>query len=143
MALCYILFSKTCLRKIYVLLLLPERKTRDQTRNFPLKLALFLFLAIQIAAYFLLVRYTRTREGNMYFTSTAVFLTELLKLLISLLVVLVQLGNFSQFLQFIDSEIIRKPMDLARLMVPSVLYMIQNNLLYVAMTHLEAVTFQV
>ena len=79
----------------------------------------------------------------MYFTSTAVFLTELLKLLISLLVVLVQLGNFSQFLQFIDSEIIRKPMDLARLMVPSVLYMIQNNLLYVAMTHLEAVTFQV
>ena len=108
-----------------------------------LKLLLFLFLTFQIAVYFLLVRFSRTRKGNMYFSSTAVFLSEFTKLLASLGIVMLQQGSVTTFAQFMDSEIIGKPLDSARLMVPSLLYMIQNNLLYVAMTHLEAVTFQV
>ena len=79
----------------------------------------------------------------MYFSSTAVFLSEFTKLLASLGIVMLQQGSVTTFAQFMDSEIIGKPLDSARLMVPSLLYMIQNNLLYVAMTHLEAVTFQV
>lgn len=42
-----------------------------------------------------------------------------------------------------NQEIIQKPVDTALLLIPSGLYTIQNNLLYVALSNLDAATYQV
>ena len=41
------------------------------------------------------------------------------------------------------SEIINKPKETAKLIVPSGLYAVQNNLLYLALSNLDAATYQV
>ena len=41
------------------------------------------------------------------------------------------------------SEIIYKPRETAKLIVPSGLYAVQNNLLYLALSNLDAATYQV
>ena len=44
---------------------------------------------------------------------------------------------------FFLQEVICQPSEIFKLAVPSLLYTIQNNLLYFALTHLDAATFQV
>lgn len=79
----------------------------------------------------------------MYFSSTAVFLAEVVKLLVTLVVIFFQRGNLRQFVSFLVDNLLTDPMAAIKLSVPSVLYVIQNNLVYLAMTHLESTTFQV
>lgn len=43
----------------------------------------------------------------------------------------------------IKEHIFMQPMDCAKVAVPSVVYMLQNNLIFVALSNLEAATFQV
>lgn len=45
--------------------------------------------------------------------------------------------------QVIDTEIIAKPQEILKMLIPSGLYALQNNLLYIALSNLEAATFQV
>jgi len=40
-------------------------------------------------------------------------------------------------------NIIQQPLDCLKISVPAVIYVIQNNLLYVAISHLDASTYQV
>lgn len=79
----------------------------------------------------------------MYFSSTAVFLAEVVKLLVTLVVIFFQCGNLREFVLFLINNLLTNPMATIKLSVPSVLYVIQNNLVYIAMTHLESTTFQV
>lgn len=46
-------------------------------------------------------------------------------------------------LRRMHSEIICKPDDFVKLLIPAVLYTIQNNLAYVAISNLDAATYQV
>ncbi len=41
------------------------------------------------------------------------------------------------------TEVVGKPRETAKLLIPSGLYTIQNNLLFVALTNLDAATYQV
>lgn len=43
----------------------------------------------------------------------------------------------------LQEEIIHKPFDTMKLMVPSGIYTLQNNLLYIALSNLDAATYQV
>ena len=79
----------------------------------------------------------------MYFTSTAVFLAEVIKLLVTLVVIVFQHRNLKQLGSFLVDSFLLNPMDTLKLSLASVLYVIQNNLVYIAMTHLESTTFQV
>ena len=79
----------------------------------------------------------------MYFASTAVFLAEFLKLLVTLVVIFLQQGNVKEFGSFLVNSFLINPLDTLKLSVPSVLYIVQSNLVYIAMTHLESTTFQV
>ena len=54
-----------------------------------------------------------------------------------------QEGSVHRFLQHLNENIIKQPLDCLKISVPSIVYTLQNNLLYVAVSNLEAATFQV
>lgn len=93
------------------------------------------------------MRYSRTahKEGDpVYIASTAVVFAEIFKIL-ACVVVLFHGTQFrwSVFVGQLRDEIWNKPWETLKLAVPSGLYTIQNNLLYVALSNLDAATYQV
>jgi solute carrier family 35 (UDP-sugar transporter), member A1/2/3 len=105
--------------------------------------ALFLLVA-QMVGLVLLMRYSRTvHDPNqpLYLASTAVFIMEVMKFVMCLLVIAYQSGRsvFSD----LWTHTVGSPMEVLKLCVPSLLYTIQNNLLYLALTNLDAATYQV
>lgn len=110
---------------------------------FSFKAIIFIVLTLQASCYFLLLGYSRRRPGNMYFSSTVVFVTEIVKLFVSLTVIFFQRKTPKDFLPFLTHSLLAKPLESIKLLVPSLLYIMQNNLIYIAMSHLDVVTFQV
>ena len=111
---------------------------------FTLKYAALLMLVAQNTFLVILMRVSRTAEGNMYASSTAVAIMECLKFITCLGVILYEQNlNLKNAIQVIKEEVIDKPSELLKLGVPSVLYVIQNNLLYYALSHLDAATYLV
>lgn len=112
----------------------------DLTRG---RLAL-VFLTVQNAAVVLVTRYSRARNAEMYFASTAVVMSEVVKLLVCIFLVLVE-ENFvlKSFVGNLIENIFRDPWDCILVSVPGVIYTIQNNLLFVGYSSLDAVTFQI
>ena len=80
----------------------------------------------------------------MYIVSTAVVMAELFKMVASLSIILVEhKGNVVHWASFLYQSIIGNPLDTLKINVPSLIYIVQNNLQYVAISHLDAATFQV
>jgi len=77
-----------------------------------------------------------------YLSSTAVVLAELIKMVFSF-GMLVQMHGFRDAAQTVRDCIFRAWKDTLIVGVPALLYLVQNNLLYVATTHLDAATCQV
>jgi Nucleotide-sugar transporter len=106
--------------------------------------ALFLLVA-QMVGLVLLMRYSRTlsREPGqpLYLASTAVFIMEIMKFVICCVVIAYQSGG--DLLGELHLHVIQAPEEVAKLCVPSLLYCVQNNLLYLALTNLDAATYQV
>jgi UDP-sugar transporter A1/2/3 len=46
-------------------------------------------------------------------------------------------------LQQLNAEIIKKPLETMKLLIPAGLYTLQNNLLFLALSNLDAATYQV
>lgn len=87
-------------------------------------------------------------DGQRYYTSTAVFLNEVIKLTLSLTVALYEIamtsptantatGLFSELFQQVFVA------DSWKLAIPALLYTLQNSLQYIAVSNLDAATFQV
>ncbi|PFX15653.1 UDP-N-acetylglucosamine transporter [Stylophora pistillata] len=93
------------------------------------------------------MRYSRTlhQEGDqMYIASTAVVFAEIFKVCACIVVVFHQSKyRWSVFRGQLREEIYDKPWETLKLAVPSGLYTIQNNLLFVALSNLDAATYQV
>lgn len=105
-----------------------------------------LVLVVQNSTLVLMMRYSRIvqKPGQpMYIASTAVFLAEVLKIIACLAVIWYQKRTFSRFWYVVRKEILGKPAETMKMLIPSGLYALQNNLLYVALSNLEAATFQV
>ncbi|KAI9268964.1 nucleotide-sugar transporter-domain-containing protein [Phascolomyces articulosus] len=103
-------------------------------------------LVVQNSTLVLMMRYSRIvqKPGQpMYIASTAVFLAEVLKIIACLCVMYRQQRYWSKFALVVRHEIFGKPAETAKMLIPSSLYALQNNLLYVALSNLEAATFQV
>ena len=79
----------------------------------------------------------------MYITTTAVVFSESLKTLICLGVIFYQKKNPADFFSYLYESLLVNWKDTLMLSVPSIVYMIQNNLQYVAVSNLEAAVFQV
>lgn len=87
-------------------------------------------------------------DGQRYFTSTAVFINEVIKLALSLTIALYDISRslppstpatvlFEQLYMSVFSG------DGWKLAIPATLYILQNSLQYIAVSNLEAVSFQV
>uniref|UniRef100_A0A4W5MA76 Solute carrier family 35 member A3b n=1 Tax=Hucho hucho TaxID=62062 RepID=A0A4W5MA76_9TELE len=103
-------------------------------------------LVLQTTSLVLTMRFSRTLqgEGPRYLASTAVVSAELLKILICLLLVFYDHSFSFRVLNLVlKEEILNKPMETLKLAIPSGIYTLQNNLLYVALSNLDAATYQV
>nr|CAI5817151.1 unnamed protein product [Callosobruchus analis] len=108
-----------------------------------LKYVSLITLTLQNALLGLSMRYARTRQGDMFFSSTAVMMSEVVKLITCLGIVYVESGGFKMMIEAINRQIIEQPKDTLKVCVPSFVYIIQNNLLYVSASNLDAATYQV
>jgi solute carrier family 35 (UDP-sugar transporter), member A1/2/3 len=103
-------------------------------------------LVIQNSALALLMRLSRVTtksSSGMYIVSTAVVLSEFIKVLISLIGL-----YYEDASKKVDNMVEKiknssKPRDLVKIVVPAALYVLQNNLQYVAMSNLPAEVYQV
>uniref|UniRef100_A0A8B9DE69 UDP-N-acetylglucosamine transporter n=1 Tax=Anser cygnoides TaxID=8845 RepID=A0A8B9DE69_ANSCY len=103
-------------------------------------------LVFQTTSLVLTMRYSRTlkEEGPRYLSSTAVVLAELLKIFTCILLVYKDSKcNLRALNRVLHDEILNKPMETLKLAIPSGIYTLQNNLLYVALSNLDAATYQV
>ncbi|KAM9500752.1 solute carrier family 35 member A3b [Clarias gariepinus] len=103
-------------------------------------------LVLQTTSLVLTMRYSRTllSDEPRYLASSAVVFSEILKILTCTLLVF---GNARFSIrglnQVLKEEIVHKPLDTMKLAIPSGIYTLQNNLLYLALSHLDAATYQV
>lgn len=99
-------------------------------------------LAVQNCSQMLMMRFAVTHQP--YIKSTAVVMQECIKLCISLVFCVVIDGNSpAQVAKIIQTMFTERASETAKMAVPGILYAIQNNLLYVAMTNLEGPTCSV
>lgn len=130
----------------------------------PIKYVTLVILVVQNSAFVLTMRYSRIRPGTPYLTSTAVVVSELLKLTISTAIHLrheyqrpaestPSLPLLSDSVQDRPStgygisrfmkEVFSTHSGFLKICAPAVLYTLQNNLQFVAASNLDAATFQV
>ena len=105
-------------------------------------------LIFQNTTLVLTLRYSRIvnqdGDGHKYLASTAVVLAEVLKILTCLTLVLREQGcSFIRTFELIKREVFIDLSGTLKLSVPAFLYTIQNNLLYLALSLLDAATYQV
>ncbi|KAI9018402.1 nucleotide-sugar transporter-domain-containing protein [Hyaloraphidium curvatum] len=109
-----------------------------------LKWISLLTLVVQNSTLVLVMRYSRMIPGPRYLASTAVVLSEVTKFLISLAIYVREEQDQHRFsVRKLYNDIFGPESDWYKLMVPAILYFIQNNLQYIAVTLLDAATFQV
>uniref|UniRef100_H3CB02 Solute carrier family 35 member 2 n=1 Tax=Tetraodon nigroviridis TaxID=99883 RepID=H3CB02_TETNG len=100
-------------------------------------------LVVQNASLILSIRYVRTLPGDHFFATSAVVMAEILKVLTCLVLILVQ-KRFSvkeTALLLLDAVVFQYK-DTLKLAIPSLIYTLQNNLQYIAISNLPAATFQ-
>ncbi|XP_047472114.1 UDP-galactose translocator-like isoform X1 [Penaeus chinensis] len=108
-----------------------------------LKYVSLVTLTVQNSAVALSMRYARTRSGDMFIASTAVVMAEFVKLLASLFLVWKQEGSVQHWFMALHTQIWQQKLDTLKVCVPSFIYLVQNNLLYVSASNLDAATYQV
>ncbi|CAL1535569.1 unnamed protein product [Lymnaea stagnalis] len=136
--------AASCLPKlssiVYIRLLLWTSMRKLYTMERP-KLYSLLGMVIQSSLLALTTRYSRTEhiEGLRYVSSTAVATSEVIKVIICLLIMALTARKtlLAQLLSLTNTR------DVIKSCVPAILYTVQNNLQFVAMSYLDAATFQV
>jgi len=104
--------------------------------------SLFL-LTLQNVTSILLLRYVRTTTGPRFINSTAVFNSEIQKTVFSILLLFNEERNVITGLKLIYNKIILQSKDTFKTGIPALLYTLQNNLLFISISNLDAATFQV
>ncbi|CAJ0582846.1 unnamed protein product, partial [Mesorhabditis spiculigera] len=99
-----------------------------------------LALTLQQAAMPLLVRYTRHRASEEVFITTVnVFMMDLFKIF-ACTAFLIRSGSPSRFLKDLHHALWVDRIGFLKISVPAAIYVLQNNLFYIAGSHLEATT---
>ena len=87
----------------------------------------FALLVMQNSALTCTMRWSRAHAGDrpLYATSTAVVLSEVAKILISTVLLLVDSGSWSNFAATVRAELLGKPDECLKLLLPGLLYTLQ------------------
>jgi UDP-sugar transporter A1/2/3 len=102
-----------------------------------------ILLVVQNTSTILLIRYVRTQKTDkMFFSTTAIVCQDLIKIFASIFMIFIESGLMNGLYQ-INKLVIKKPTDLLLTGLPALIYTLQNNLIYVAVSHLDAAVFQV
>jgi UDP-sugar transporter A1/2/3 len=107
------------------------------------KLLLLTIMVLQNTATVLVGRYTRAgvSEDQLYDVNHLILIAESCKLIVS--AALEYHVTSGKLWASLDQHVFRKPLDALKILVPSLLYLVQTTLLYVALTNLTAPIFQV
>ncbi|CAH0664211.1 unnamed protein product [Chilo suppressalis] len=108
-----------------------------------IKYVSLVILTLQNATLGLSMRYARTRKVEMFSSAAAVLMAEVFKLVICIVLVMQESRSIRKGFQSMYATVILNVKDTLRVCVPSFLYIIQNNLLYVSASNLDAATYQV
>ena len=102
------------------------------------------FFRQQVCFLELLISHSINNRSSFFTDCVAVVMSELVKLVSCLWLVYQEEGSTLTGLKnALHNTIIKQPVDTLKVCVPSMIYVIQNNLLYVAASHLDAATYQV
>ncbi|KAF7657378.1 hypothetical protein LDENG_00028230 [Lucifuga dentata] len=101
-------------------------------------------MTLVAATYTVVLRYTRTiPSAELYFSTTAVCITEVIKLILSLGMLALETTSSSRLKNAIVEHVFYSPKELLKLSVPSIVYAIQNNMAFLALSNLDAAVYQV
>nr|POE47026.1 udp-galactose transporter [Quercus suber] len=119
----------------------------------PMKHISLVTLTFQNSALILIMHYSRIMppvNGQRYYTSTAVFMNEVLKLVISVTMALYEIASSPNTSEHSTAMSLFAELsgavftgDSWKLAIPAMLYTLQNTLQYIAVSNLDAATFQV
>lgn len=127
-----------------------SNQIRMKDNNF-IKYFSLCLLILQTTSLVLVMRYSRIAgktEGGVepvrYLSSTAVVCAEIMKLITCVFIIWYQQNwSFDGLVAQLNEDIVQKPVETLKLLIPSGLYTLQNNLLFVALSNLDAATYQV
>jgi UDP-sugar transporter A1/2/3 len=109
-----------------------------------IKAVVLCVLVLQNSALVIMLRYSRLVSTELYLPSTVVLLGELLKLVVSTAMLYAENGRSIQATQrMITAYVFHRPMDIVKISVPALLYLVQNNLTFVAISNMDSATYQV
>merc|ERR1711963_992795 len=101
-------------------------------------------LTFQNALLSLSMRYSRVRTDALFFEGTAVLMAEVVKFVTCCFLVFRDEGHsLSRFKDTMKKNLVENYVDTLKVCVPSFIYLIQNNCLYVAAEHLDTATYQI
>ena len=100
-------------------------------------------MTAQNSSVVLVSRYTRAGVANedLYVINDLVMITEVGKLVLA--AALEYNGTNGQLIRSIKENVFDRPLDFFRILIPSLLYLVQNSVLYIAISNLTAPMFQV
>lgn len=107
-----------------------------------LKYISLITLTVQNAVYILTLRAART-QSEQFSPAVAVTISEFLKLITCLALIWYEEGSIDKASSCIEKNIIKNHLDTLKVALPSFLYYVQNNLMYIGSTHLDAASAQV
>ncbi|KAM4693725.1 CMP-sialic acid transporter [Discoglossus pictus] len=107
------------------------------------KLYCLLVMTLVAATYTVVLRYTRTVQSDMYFSTTAVCITEVIKLVLSVCILAKETGSLGRLMSSLKEHVWGSPVEMLKLSVPSLVYALQNNMAFVALSNLDAAVYQV
>jgi UDP-sugar transporter A1/2/3 len=109
------------------------------------KFVLLAMMVVQNSSTVLVGRYTRSSvpTDQLYAVNHLLLIIEGCKFVLSAALEAYTLGGVAPLLMSINTHVWQRPMDALKISVPAILYLIQNTLLYVALSNLTAPLFQV
>jgi len=122
-----------------------SQKTPRKMGGLSMKWASLAALTLQTSGQALMIKWSKSRnhDGQAYLSSTVVFFVEVLKFLASFVLVVVETGGFSSALDCLSCHLMKSRTDLLKAAVPSLIYTIQNNLMFYSLDKLSAPVQQV
>lgn len=106
------------------------------------RLMLLTLMVLQNSATVLVGRYTRSSvpKEEMFIVGNFVLTTEFTKLILS---AMLEQYTGNSIIESIKVHVFARPLDFLKISIPAILYLVQNTLLYVALSNLSAPLFQV